>query len=166
MPNGNAEHRAIKVEFSTDAIHLILADGRRVRSPLKLYPTLTRAKPKERGHYRLVGGGLYIHWPDLDLDLETEQIVLGEHEQFPRPPAIPPKHAKGGDPNFHVRFEKRRGWVITAKHNPFKSSYRTKQMAQAEALSLGRMMGLSDVYIHRKTGKLERIVSIEKRIEA
>jgi len=164
MRNGNAEHRAVKVEFSTDAIILTLADGRRVESPLQLYPSLADAPPKARDHHRLVGNGLYINWPDLDLDLETEQIVLGEPEKFPAPPLRLIKRSKHGSSSFHVRYSrKQKSWGVFVQEKPFATPFQTKEIAQAEALSLSRMLGLADVYIHGKTGRLERVVSIERK---
>jgi hypothetical protein len=33
--------------------------------------------PQERSHWRLIGKGEGIHWPDLDEDISVENILLG-----------------------------------------------------------------------------------------
>jgi len=59
----------------SERLALLLRDGRVVAVPLQLYPTLKAATAAVRGHWRLVGKGQGVHWPDLDLDLSTEGIV-------------------------------------------------------------------------------------------
>lgn len=88
MRNGTSEHRAVDVRFGRGQIIVDLTDGRQVRAPLSLYPTLEAATEQQRANWRPVGRGVGLHWPDMDLDLETEQIVLGEREAFPPPPPL------------------------------------------------------------------------------
>jgi hypothetical protein len=73
---------AVKIEplardlrFSQDAIHVILADGREVSAPLEWFPRLRNATTEQKGHWRLIGGGVGIHWEDLDEDVETECLL-------------------------------------------------------------------------------------------
>jgi len=55
-----------------------LSDGRVISVPLGWYPRLVHATPEERGHWRLIGQGEGIHWPDLDEDISVENIILGK----------------------------------------------------------------------------------------
>ena len=68
---------AEKVTVTADALKLELADGRTVEAPLAWYPRLLHASPKERSHWRLIGRGEGVHWPDLDEDISVENILLG-----------------------------------------------------------------------------------------
>jgi hypothetical protein len=54
-----------------------LRDGRTVTAPLTWYPRLLHGTARERRNWRLIGGGMGIHWPDLDEDLSVESILAG-----------------------------------------------------------------------------------------
>jgi len=54
-----------------------LADGRCVSVPLHWYPRLAAGQPRERRHWRLIGDGDGIHWPDLDEDISVEGLLRG-----------------------------------------------------------------------------------------
>jgi hypothetical protein len=43
-----------------------LADGREVSAPLEWFPALRAATAEQRRNWRLIGGGVGLHWPDLD----------------------------------------------------------------------------------------------------
>ena len=78
--SGNAAQaaQALSVTVSNDAVIVELQDGRVVSAPLAWYPRLLRANETERGHWRLIGGGEGIHWPDLDEDIEVDQLIAGQ----------------------------------------------------------------------------------------
>ena len=69
------EPRAIEVSVSEDALTVRLADGREVSVPLAWFPRLLRGSPEQRSHWKLVGGGVGIHWPDLDEDLSVAGLL-------------------------------------------------------------------------------------------
>jgi hypothetical protein len=69
--------RAQKVAITTDTLTVDLEDGRSILVPLEWFPRLVHATKKERGHWRLVGRGQGIHWPDLDEDISVENLLLG-----------------------------------------------------------------------------------------
>ena len=69
--------QALSVTVSDDAVTVELQDGRVVSAPLAWYPRLLRASEAERGHWRLIGGGKGIHWPDLDEGIEVDQLIAG-----------------------------------------------------------------------------------------
>ncbi|NUO80821.1 DUF2442 domain-containing protein [candidate division KSB1 bacterium] len=69
--------RAQGVSVSANALSVDLTDGRTITVPLAWYPRLLHGTAKERNHWRLIGNGEGIHWPELDEDLSVEGIVLG-----------------------------------------------------------------------------------------
>ena len=66
---------AIDVSCNNEALHVALADGREIRVPLEWYPRLQDATPKDRNNWQLIGGGLGIHWEDLDEDVTVESLL-------------------------------------------------------------------------------------------
>jgi hypothetical protein len=65
------------VSFSGDALVVELIDGRTLMVPISWYPRLLHASPAERAHWRLIGNGAGIHWPDLDEDISLEGLLAG-----------------------------------------------------------------------------------------
>jgi hypothetical protein len=45
--------------------------------PLAYFPRLLSAKPEQRQHYELSGGGTGIHWDELDEDISVEGLLMG-----------------------------------------------------------------------------------------
>ena len=72
------EALAVSVEVSEDALSVELADGRTITAPLAWYPRLVHATAEERGAWRLIGGGLGIHWPALDEDISVANLLAGQ----------------------------------------------------------------------------------------
>jgi Protein of unknown function (DUF2442) len=54
-----------------------LADARTITVPLAWFPRLAHGTPAERANWRLIGGGVGIHWPDLDEDISVESLLAG-----------------------------------------------------------------------------------------
>ena len=79
MPTSAVETlpRALKVKVTRDELLLDLVDGRRLAVPLAWYPRLANATAKQRTKFRLTGGGVGIHWPDVDEDLSVEGLLQG-----------------------------------------------------------------------------------------
>lgn len=73
--------RALNVSVTDDSIIIDLEDGRTVTAPLAWYPRLQHGTEKERRHWRLIGHGEGIHWPELDEDVSVENILYGKHSQ-------------------------------------------------------------------------------------
>ena len=68
----------IQVFVTDDALTVELTDGRTLSAPLAWYPRLAHGTPEERGHWRFIGGGEGIHWPDLDEDISVENLLAGK----------------------------------------------------------------------------------------
>jgi hypothetical protein len=68
------------------SLHVKLADGREIATPLWWYPSLLGASHTQRNNLELMYTG--IHWPDLDEDLSIEGMLKGWKAQGARPPAV------------------------------------------------------------------------------
>ena len=66
------------VIVTDDTLMVDLVDGRTISAPLAWYPRLLHGQPEERNHWRLIGKGEGIHWPDLDEDISAENILFGQ----------------------------------------------------------------------------------------
>jgi hypothetical protein len=70
--------RAQQVAVTEDTLVVDLVDGRTISVPLGWYPRLWHGTPEERHHWRLIGGGDGIHWPELDEDISVENLLAGK----------------------------------------------------------------------------------------
>lgn len=70
--------RITDVTVMDEEISVELADGRTILVPLVWYPRLVHGTVAERQHWRLLGQGEGIHWPELDEDVSVENIVFGQ----------------------------------------------------------------------------------------
>ena len=66
------------VAVTEDTLSVDLEDGRTISVPLAWFPRLVHGKSEERDHWRLIGKGVGIHWPDLDEDISVENLILGK----------------------------------------------------------------------------------------
>ncbi len=66
---------AIDVYVSALLLHVIMADGRELAVPLEWFPRLRDATPEQRSHWRFIGRGQGIHWPDIDEDILVEGLL-------------------------------------------------------------------------------------------
>jgi Protein of unknown function (DUF2442) len=72
-----ADERVSSVKITEDTLSVTMKDGRTISVPLAWYPKLINASPKQRGNWKISGGGYGIHWPDMDEDLSTEGLLRG-----------------------------------------------------------------------------------------
>lgn len=68
---------AIDIAVEGGMLRVVLADGREVSAPLEWFPRLRDATPAQRAHWRLIGRGKGIHWPDLDEDVSVRGLLGG-----------------------------------------------------------------------------------------
>ncbi len=66
---------AVDVTVTDADLHVVLADGRAVSVPLAWLPRLRDATPEQRAHWRLIGRGEGIHWPDIDEDVSIASLL-------------------------------------------------------------------------------------------
>jgi hypothetical protein len=70
------------VRVTNDEIIVQLSDGRTISVPLAWSWRLSEATPEQRSNFRLIGGGVGLHWPDVDEDISVEGMLHGT----PAPP--------------------------------------------------------------------------------
>jgi hypothetical protein len=66
---------AVDVAFNDDELIVTLVDGRRVSAPLAWFPRLLSATATQRQNWRLIGGGVGIHWEDVDEDISVRSLL-------------------------------------------------------------------------------------------
>jgi hypothetical protein len=72
---------ARSIEFDDDMMHVYLTDGRNIGVPLLWFPTLRNATAEQRLNYEIGGGGIGLHWPDMDEDLSVAGLMSGVDSQ-------------------------------------------------------------------------------------
>jgi hypothetical protein len=77
IPVDAQQARAQRISVAGEALVVELVDGRTISVPLTWYPRLQHGTDAERGHWRLIGNGEGIHWPDLDEDISVEGLLAG-----------------------------------------------------------------------------------------
>jgi len=82
-------NRATGLRFQNGRLVITLKDDREVSLPLSKYPTLKKATPAQRRHWEMIGPGDGFDWPDLDLQLAVDAMVMGIPEGIPKPPDFP-----------------------------------------------------------------------------
>ncbi len=65
------------VQFDADMMHVFLMDGRIISVPLIWFPLLYEAMPEQREQYEIGGGGISLHWPEIDEDLSIAGLMAG-----------------------------------------------------------------------------------------
>lgn len=69
------EALATDLAFTENALQVTLADGRENSAPLEGFPRLRSATAEQRAHWRLIGDGLVVHWPEIDGHIEVESLL-------------------------------------------------------------------------------------------
>jgi hypothetical protein len=72
-----AGERITGVRVTEDSLSIDLLDGRSLTVPLAWYPRLLDASEAQRNHFRIIGGGFVIHWPDVDEHLSSQGLLAG-----------------------------------------------------------------------------------------
>jgi hypothetical protein len=68
---------AKSVRCDHEMMHVDLTDGRVLGVPLAWFPILRNATPEQRAKCEIGGGGIGLHWPDLDEDLSIAGLMAG-----------------------------------------------------------------------------------------
>ncbi len=69
------EALATDVSFTEDFLRVVLADGREISVPLEWFGRLRDADEDERKDWRLIGGGIGIHWEKIDEDISVSTLL-------------------------------------------------------------------------------------------
>ena len=94
----STEPRIHHVQVTEDEIIAHLTDGRVISVPLAWSWRLADATPQQRAHFRLIGSGQGIHWPDVDEDISVEGMLHGVPAHRPRSVAGPKRGGPLRDP--------------------------------------------------------------------
>jgi hypothetical protein len=79
----SAEPKIREVSVSEDMITAHLADGRAISVPLSWSWRLSEATPEQRNHFKILGSGQGVHWPDIDEDISVEGMLSGAPARRP-----------------------------------------------------------------------------------
>jgi hypothetical protein len=66
---------AVDVSCTDDALRVVLLDGREISVPLTWFPRLQKATDEQRKQWRLIGGGIGVHWEPIDEDISVESLL-------------------------------------------------------------------------------------------
>jgi hypothetical protein len=69
------------VDFDDVMMRVAFTDGRVLSVPLVWFPVLRKATPEQRARYEIGGGGISLHWPELDEDLSVAGLMAGVDER-------------------------------------------------------------------------------------
>ncbi len=68
---------AKSLKFNDDMMHVSLIDGRIISVPVIWFPLLDEATSEQREYYEIGGGGISLHWPEIDEDLSVANLMAG-----------------------------------------------------------------------------------------
>jgi hypothetical protein len=66
---------AADVRVTSKGLRVLLADDRVIEAPLHWFPRLQKATRTQRKNWRLIGGGIGIHWEEIDEDIPVEGLL-------------------------------------------------------------------------------------------
>ncbi len=69
------------VKFKDELMEVHLTDGRIVSVPIIWFPLLHEATPEQREHYEIGGGGVSLHWLEIDEDISVAGLLAGADSQ-------------------------------------------------------------------------------------
>ena len=72
-----ADPVGVHAQIDDVALRVRRSDGREVSVPLEWFPRLAAATREVREHWRWIGGGIGMHWPDLDEDISIRGLLAG-----------------------------------------------------------------------------------------
>jgi hypothetical protein len=69
------------LQIDDEYLHIEIADGRIISTPLTWYKSLLSASPEQRNNYKLIARNTMIEWSELDLHLDIEEMfnVTAKH---------------------------------------------------------------------------------------
>jgi len=68
---------AESVRFDDEMMYVLLTDGRIIGVPLIWFPLLQEATRSQLENYQIDGGGVSLHWPDIDEDISVAGLLDG-----------------------------------------------------------------------------------------
>jgi len=77
MTTFNFKPLAKKIKFDDSMMWVEFNDGRTLGMPLVYFPKLLNASKQERECYEISGGGIGLHWNELDEDIHVGYLLTG-----------------------------------------------------------------------------------------
>ena len=71
------EAKASKVFFDENNFCIVLKNSKQLSVPLFYFPRLLNATPEQRKKYEISGGGIGLHWDELDEDISVPALLSG-----------------------------------------------------------------------------------------
>lgn len=65
------------VKFRDELMEVHLTDGRIISVPILWFPLLYEATAEQRDRYEIGGGGVSVHWPEIDEDISVAGLLAG-----------------------------------------------------------------------------------------
>ena len=65
------------VKFRDEMMEVHLTDGRIIGVPVIWFPLLHEATAEQRERYEIGGGGVSLHWPEIDEDISVAGLLAG-----------------------------------------------------------------------------------------
>ena len=164
--HGNGDRpRVAALRFDDRKVWVEMVDGREIGLPLDRFPTLRDASGSQRRDWELIGRGVGVHWPALDLDLSAEGLVQGTSESFPPPPQVtrPPKRQNADEArlHYHIVFREH-GWSVVEQ-----SRVVDQCATQTEAIERARKLARSHhdtiLFVHSRSGEVRRTFKITEK---
>ena len=110
----SSEVIAVDVSCSDHAVTVVLDDGRTVSVPLAWFPRLLNATDKQRKEWEFIGGGIGVHWEEIDEDVSMASLL--NPEKFMRlanpamqPTPLPTRSRRSAVPSARKKRSPRRG---------------------------------------------------------
>ncbi len=75
------EASASRVWFDYENMWVSLRDGRQLSIPLAYFPRLLNATSEQRKKYEISGGGIGLHWEEIDEDISVPGLLLGNRDR-------------------------------------------------------------------------------------
>jgi len=69
------------VKFKDEMMEVYLTDGRIISVPIIWFPLLHEATTEQREHYEIGGGGVSLHWEEIDEDISVAGLLAGGEAQ-------------------------------------------------------------------------------------
>lgn len=79
------EPLATAVTFDADNMWVQLSDGRKLGIPLAYFPRLAGATASQRKKCLISGGGVGLHWDELDEDISVPALLAGRMDRTAKP---------------------------------------------------------------------------------
>lgn len=102
----SSEPRIQDVRVTRDEIIAYLVDGRVISVPLAWSWRLSEATAADRAHFRIIGTGQGVHWPDVDEDISVEGMLHGAptpHHPRDRGATVPTEAKPHGPANKRMQ---------------------------------------------------------------